>query len=101
MITLHLTAESRLRLNLRKKSKVVKDCDDTFPRSMILDIPDQEYLDRLHACDRLTTIDKLQTIFHFSSPEVVSSTSYRRWVEKVGGKVTHILLNETPKRIYH
>jgi len=77
-----------------KKSKVVKDCDDTLPRSLVLDIPDQEYVDRLHACDRLTTIDKLETVFHFSPPEVVASTSYRRWMEKVGGKVTHILLNE-------
>ena len=62
---------------------------------LVLDIPDLEYLDSLESCEKLRTVENLDTVFHFSPNEVVTSPRYRKWLEEKGEKLTHILLNES------
>ena len=62
---------------------------------LVLDIPDLEYLDSLESCEKLRTVENLDTVFHFSPHEVVTSPRYRKWLEGVGEKMTHILINES------
>merc|ERR1719483_1725524 len=80
--------------------RVVRSCDvvgDTAPpsSSLVLDIPGLEYMDSLESCEKLRAIDSLETIFHFSPDNVVTSPRYKQWLEGMGEKVTHILLNES------
>eukprot|EP00092_Neocalanus_flemingeri_P001499 GFUD01001600.1.p1 GENE.GFUD01001600.1~~GFUD01001600.1.p1 ORF type:complete len:865 (+),score=362.31 GFUD01001600.1:341-2935(+) len=80
--------------------RLIRSCDvvgDMAPPSsfLVLDVPDLEYLDSLESCESLRKVENLETVFHFSPQEVVTSPKYRKWMEEVGEDVTHILLNES------
>ena len=82
--------------------RLVRSCDvvgDAAPPSsfLVLDIPDLEYLDSLESSKELMSLTNLETVFHFSPYEVVTSPRYKQWLEGVGESVNHILLNESCK----
>ena len=73
---------------------------DSAPASsyLVLDLPAPEYLHNL-AGPRLAGLASLQpaldTVFHFSPPEVVSSAEYRQFCTGLGPAVKHVMLNES------
>jgi len=80
--------------------RFIRSCDvvaGTAPPSsyLVLDVPDLEYLDSMERSERLKNIKNLETVFHFSPYEVVTSPRYKSWLEQVGENVNHVLLNET------
>jgi hypothetical protein len=63
----------------------------------VLDVHDLEYLGSLESSKELMNLTNLETVFHFSPYEVVTSPRYKQWLEGVGESVNHILLNESCK----
>ena len=64
---------------------------DTAPPSsfLVLQVPDLEYLDSLESSEEFNKIDNLETVFH-QVQEVAGG---------VGENETHILLNESCRRL--
>jgi len=73
---------------------------DTAPPSnfVVLDIPEMEYLDSLERNEKLKRIKNLQTVFHFSPQDVVTSDRYKKWIKEISMEnenINHVLMNES------
>ena len=60
---------------------------------LVLELPDPLYLAGLEAAEELLSIDHLHTVFHFSPPDVVSTSQYQSFMTKLGTNVSHVMIN--------
>jgi len=69
----------------------------TAPASayLVLDLPSLAFLPSLQTEKQLTSIPNLDTVFHFSPPEVVASPGYQDYLAALGPGVRHVVLNQS------
>ena len=69
----------------------------TAPASayLVLDLPSLAFLPSLQTEKQLTSIPNLDTVFHFSPPEVVASPGYQDYLAALGPSVNHVVLNQS------